>query len=159
QGAAPGDLRAEGRYAEGVLPDLADRNGQAGSGSHPAEGLHHQGRAVHDVHRPAAEGVRPSHAPKRYFTTPATSTVSARPRTCHPANGLLRLLERNFAGSMVQAASGSMIVTSAMAPDRRVPRSMPRTRAGLTVIFSMTCGQVRMPGSISALMQTGRNVS
>ena len=33
-----------------------------------------------------------------------------------PANGVLRLLERNSAGSIVQDASGSMTVTSASAP-------------------------------------------
>ena len=77
-------------------------------------------------------------------------TVCARPRTFQPAKGQLRLLERNWLGSIVHSAAGSMIVTSATAPGCSVPRSMPRTRAGLIVSFSMSCGQVRWPGSIRA---------
>ena len=42
------------------------------------------------------------------------------------------------------------MVTSASAPGLSVPRSIPRTRAGLIVNFSMSRGQVRWPGSISA---------
>ena len=84
------------------------------------------------------------------LTTPPTSTVSARPRTFQPANGQLRLFERNWLGSMVHSAAGSMTVTSATAPGLSVPRSMPSTLAGLIVSFSISCGQVRWPGSIRA---------
>ena len=38
------------------------------------------------------------------------------------------------------------MVTSAIAPGLSVPRSMPRTRAGLIVSFSINCGQVKQPG-------------
>ena len=36
---------------------------------------------------------------------------------------------------------------------------MPRTRAGLIVSFSISCGQVRWPGSIRAVTQIGSSVS
>ena len=49
-----------------------------------------------------------------------------------------------------------MIVTSASAPGFSVPRSMPRMRAGLIVSFSMSCGQVRWPGSIRDTTQIGQ---
>ena len=51
----------------------------------------------------------------------------ARPRTFMPPNGELRLFDTNRLTSMVQSATGSMIVTSATAPGLSVPRSMPST--------------------------------
>src|SRR5262249_44450546 len=64
------------------------------------------------------------------FTPPPRITVSAHPRTCQPANGQLRLFERNLVGSIVHSTVGSITVTSATAPALSVPRSMPSTRAG-----------------------------
>src|SRR5690606_19733746 len=39
---------------------------------------------------------------RRYLTRPPTITVSARPRSSQPANGVLALLEKNRVGSTVQ---------------------------------------------------------
>ena len=44
-------------------------------------------------------------------------------------------------------------------PGASEPRSMPSTRAGLIVIFSSICIQVRWPGSTKCVMQSGRKVS
>ena len=53
-----------------------------------------------------------------------------------PANGVLRLFERNFAGSTVHSRFGSMTVISATAPSESVPASSRSKRAGLSDIIS-----------------------
>ena len=88
----------------------------------------------------------------RYFTRPPTITTSARPINSQPANGVFALFERNFEGSTVQRAFGSMIVTSASAPMRNVPLSMPRIWAGASDILRIAVGQSRWPGSINLVM-------
>ena len=74
-------------------------------------------------------------------TSPPTITVWARARTSHPPNGLLRLLDRNWEGSIVQGESGSMIadVCVRTGPERpfvgepqqvrRIVTSLPGPRA------------------------------
>src|SRR6516165_9822790 len=72
----------------------------------------------------AGYGTRKTHAstsapawwtipPRVKRTSPPTMTVWARALTSQPPKGVLRLLERNFAGSMVHRVSGSMMVITA----------------------------------------------
>src|SRR5262249_25164314 len=103
----------------------------------------------------STEALRVAQRPSRVnLTVPPTSTVSGRPRAVQPANGQLRLLERNLSGSIVQSTRGSMMVTSATASGLSVPRSMPRMFAELIVSFSMSCGQLSTSFSISAVTHT-----
>ena len=66
-----------------------------------------------------------------------------------PSKGELRLLERNFRMSTVQALFGSMTVTSASAPFLSVPLGIRSTRAAFTVIRAISSDGVRSPSSTS----------
>jgi hypothetical protein len=79
--------------------------------------------------------------------------------TGQPSYGVFRLFDLNSRLSIVHFTFGSMTVTSATAPGFNVPRSMPSTAAGLTVVLAISWGQLRWPGSTRCVTQMGRNVS
>src|SRR2546426_10339319 len=67
---------------------------------------------------------------------PPTSVRTARPVRVRPAKGVLRLFEKNAAGSTVHGAATSSTVTSAGAPGRSVPPpSGSRNTAAGTVLM------------------------
>src|SRR5262245_38451485 len=83
-------------------------------------------------------------------TRPLTIVVCTRPFTFQPANGVLRLFDRNFPGSTSHCACGSTIATSASAPTVKVPFFRPKALAGLVLNFSIAASSDRIPSSTSA---------
>ena len=77
--------------------------------------------------------------PNCHLISPPTIVVTARPVTCQPSKGQLRLLPTNLHLDR-PFALGSMIVTSATAPARSVPRS------SLT-IWAAACSSARSVSS------------
>src|SRR5579862_2353737 len=71
-----------------------------------------------------------------YTISPPTIVKTVLPCSRIPANGLLRLFERNFAGSTFHSLFGSMTVISAAAPGESEPASIRIKRAGLADINS-----------------------
>ena len=88
-------------------------------------------------------------APRRWSRAAIAPSPSSRRKGCSGSSS-------GSGSGRSSTPTGSMMVTSASVPGLRVPRSMPRMRAGQLVSFSMSCGQVRWPGSISDRMQIGK---
>ena len=76
-------------------------------------------------------------------TSPPTITVCARPRTFQPPNGVLRLLERNWSGSIVHGRSGVDDRHVGVGARPECSLGMPSSCAGLYVSLRMTSGQLR----------------
>ena len=81
--------------------------------------------------------------------SPPTIVRTAFTGSFQPSKGELRLLERNFLISTVQAFFGSMTVTSARAPFLSVPPGILSTRAAFTVIRAISSDGVSSPSSTS----------
>src|SRR5262249_17337266 len=74
--------------------------------------------------------VRHGRLSPEYTMRPPTIVSVARPLSARPENGGLPERERRPAGLSVQAASGSMTVTSARRPSASVPPRSPNAAAG-----------------------------
>src|SRR5262245_44892640 len=83
-------------------------------------------------------------------TRPPTIVVCTRPFTFQPANGVLRLFDRNLPGSTSHCACRSTIATSASAPTVKVPFFRPKALAGAVLNFSIADSSDRIPSSTSA---------
>src|SRR5262245_14624236 len=83
-------------------------------------------------------------------TRPPTIVVCTRPFTFQPANGVLRLFDRNLPGSISHCACGSTMATSASAPTVKVPFLRLKALAGAVLNFSIADSSDRFPSSTSA---------
>ena len=82
---------------------------------------------------------------------------TARPATCQPSKGQLRLRLAKRSASTVQVRWGSMTVMSAAAPGIN-PQGNPKTRAGATVSLAMRSVSGRTPSATSRRLR-GKAVS
>src|SRR2546427_11515434 len=132
---------AHGQIA--VLPGDETPLGELAAAQRHAPG--HVARA----HRPArASGERAA----SWTIFPPTSVRTARPVRVRPAKGVLRLFEKNAAGSTVHGAATSSTVTSAGAPGRSVPppSGSRDTAAGTAVMRRSSPGARTRPPRHSA---------
>src|SRR5439155_711799 len=92
-----------------------------------------------------------------HTTFPATIVFHGRPVAVHPANGVLRLLDLNVAGSILTTASGSINVRSAGAPTR-TPRALAsrtsRTAPAVERCATCTCAPVSSASTMSRATMT-----
>src|SRR5439155_14692810 len=68
-----------------------------------------------------------------YLISPPTIVITAFPRSSHPANGVLRDLDANTAGSTVHRRSRSISTSSPGASSSSRPPASPRMAAGLAL--------------------------
>src|SRR5260370_10881559 len=87
----------------------------------------------------------PPGAPAWWTTLPSTIVSAARPVSARPANGVLRLFEKNAAGSTVQRPVMSRTTTSAAAPGLSVPPGSRNAAAGAVPIPRIRSGGPRPP--------------
>src|SRR2546427_5494592 len=87
----------------------------------------------------------PPGAPAWWTTLPSTIVSAARPVRARPANGVLRLFEKNAAGSTVQRPVMSSTTTSAAAPGLSVPPGRRNAAAGAGLLPGTSSGGPRAP--------------
>src|SRR5467141_4712619 len=96
----------------------------------------------------------PAGAPAWWTTLPSTIVSAARPMSARPAKGVLRLFEKNAAGSTVQRAVTSSTTTSAAAPGVNVPPGSRNAAAGAVLIRWTSSGSARIPPATSSVYAT-----
>src|SRR5467141_608986 len=101
----------------------------------------------------------PPGAPAWWTTLPSTIVSAARPVRARPANGVLRLFEKNAAGSTVQRPVMSRTTTSAAAPGLSVPPGSRNAAAGAVLIRRTSSGRARTPPATSSVYATANAVS
>src|SRR5438046_9964626 len=105
-------VAGHGRVEDDLAGRLADGAERAAAEDPPV--TEHEEGVGHDSHT----------------TFPATIVFHGRPVAVHPANGVLRLLDLNLAGSILTTASASINVRSAGAPTPGPPTRSRSSRAG-----------------------------
>src|SRR5207244_2443829 len=95
----------------------------------------------------------------RRTTFPPTIVIHGPPVSVQPAKGVLRLFDRNRAGSTVSSRSGSRIVTSAGAPGARLPPGRLSSRAGSRESRETSVASGRSPGRTSLSSRSATAVS
>src|SRR2546426_3828328 len=101
----------------------------------------------------------PAGASAWWATLPSTIVSAARPMSARPAKGVLRLFEKNAAGSTVQRAVTSSTTTSAAAPGFNVPPGSRNAAAGAVLIRWTSAGSARIPPATSSVYATAKAVS
>src|SRR6185437_2704037 len=101
----------------------------------------------------------PTGASAWWATLPSTIVSAARPMSARPAKGVLRLFEKNDAGSTVQRAVTSSTTTSAAAPGRNVPPGSRNAAAGAVLIRWTSSGSARILPATSSVYATAKAVS
>src|SRR5882724_915583 len=138
-----------GRGHEHSVRPQADRQVAVLSGDEPP--LRELPAALRHAAGDRTRGHEPAGAPAWWATLPSTIVSAARPMSARPAKGVLRLFEKNAAGSTVQRAVTSSTTTSAAAPGCSVPPVSRNAAAGAVLIRWTSSGSVRIPPATSSV--------